>query len=49
MQVFDLDKSWKVFMDVIPTFEETIIRKNNLLDQMSVTEDVSDYLWYAFR
>ncbi|XXG87051.1 hypothetical protein AAC387_Pa11g1837 [Persea americana] len=48
MQVFDLDKSWKVFMDVIPTFVETIIRKNNLLDQMSVTEDVSDYLWYAF-
>ncbi|KAB1221091.1 Beta-galactosidase 16 [Morella rubra] len=37
------------FKEVIPTFEESSIRANTLLEQMETTKDTTDYLWYTFR
>ncbi|KAL3641243.1 Beta-galactosidase 16 [Castilleja foliolosa] len=38
---------WNEYNEVIPVFEDTKWRSNTLLEQMSTTKDVSDYLWYT--
>ncbi|XP_077213409.1 beta-galactosidase 6-like [Tasmannia lanceolata] len=45
-QMFNLSERWLNFMDGIPKFGKTTIKANTLLDQINITKDVSDYLWY---
>ncbi|KAK9096099.1 hypothetical protein Sjap_021596 [Stephania japonica] len=47
-QTFDLGDRWQVFKDVVPNFGDTSTRANGILEHMSTTKDVSDYLWYTF-
>ncbi|XP_022894853.1 beta-galactosidase 16 isoform X2 [Olea europaea var. sylvestris] len=46
MKFYSADK-WEEHREVIPIFEDTSIRSDVLLEQMSTTKDVSDYLWYT--
>ncbi|KAK9291537.1 hypothetical protein L1049_019485 [Liquidambar formosana] len=48
-QKFNSPQKWEEFKEVIADFDETPLKANTLLDQMSTTKDASDYLWYAFR
>lgn len=48
MKFYSADK-WEEHREVIPIFEDTSIRSDVLLEQMSTTKDVSDYLWYTAR
>ncbi|GMI86698.1 MUCILAGE-MODIFIED 2, beta-galactosidase 6 [Hibiscus trionum] len=47
-KVFDAVDSWKEFKEDIPSFLDTSLQSNSLLEQMNTTKDVSDYLWYTF-
>ncbi|KAG6388654.1 hypothetical protein SASPL_150086 [Salvia splendens] len=38
---------WQEFDEVIPSFNDTSLRSDSLLEQMNTTKDVSDYLWYT--
>ncbi|XP_035541969.1 beta-galactosidase 16-like [Juglans regia] len=42
-------KQWSKYKEVIPKFQDTSLRANKLLEQMSTTKAASDYLWYTFR
>ncbi|CAJ1974253.1 unnamed protein product [Sphenostylis stenocarpa] len=42
-------EKWKVYKEVIPSFDDTSLRANTLLDQISTAKDTSDYMWYTFR
>ncbi|XP_027149362.1 beta-galactosidase 16-like [Coffea eugenioides] len=44
---FDSADQWSEFKEVVPTFEETTLRSNSLLEHMNTTKDRSDYLWYT--
>lgn len=46
---FDSVEKWEEYKEVIPTFDDTSIRSDVLLEQMNTTKDVSDYLWYTAR
>ncbi|KAM7514821.1 hypothetical protein LguiA_004404 [Lonicera macranthoides] len=46
---FDSADKWKVFQEVVPQYNETTLRSNQLLEQTNTTKDSSDYLWYTFR
>ncbi|OMO50427.1 hypothetical protein CCACVL1_30454 [Corchorus capsularis] len=48
-QKLDSTKKWEEFAEAIPTFENTSLRANMLLEHMNTTKDASDYLWYTFR
>ncbi|RDY08363.1 Beta-galactosidase 16 [Mucuna pruriens] len=45
---FQSAKKWKVYKEVIPIFDDTSLRANTLLDQISTAKDTSDYMWYTF-
>ncbi|KAI3873532.1 hypothetical protein MKX03_009442 [Papaver bracteatum] len=47
-QKFNSAERWQQYQDVVPTYEDTSIRANMLLEHMNATKDVSDYLWYTF-
>ncbi|MED6118657.1 Beta-galactosidase 16 [Stylosanthes scabra] len=46
---FNTVEKWKVYTEAIPNFDDTTLRENKLLDQISTVKDTSDYLWYTFR
>ncbi|KAE8695462.1 Beta-galactosidase 16 [Hibiscus syriacus] len=45
--IFDSMERWEEYTEPIPTFANTSLRAEVLLDQMSTTKDTSDYLWYT--
>ncbi|KAM7253331.1 hypothetical protein ACFE04_025949 [Oxalis oulophora] len=48
-KMFDSPEDWEVFTEAIPSFDNTTLRADSLLEQTNTTKDVSDYLWYTFR
>ncbi|KAH9691284.1 Beta-galactosidase 16 [Citrus sinensis] len=46
---FDSDEKWEEYREAIPNFDNTLLRAEGLLDQISAAKDASDYLWYTFR
>ncbi|KAL3572810.1 hypothetical protein D5086_026714 [Populus alba] len=46
---FDSIEQWKEYKEYIPSFDESSLRANMLLEHMNTTKDSSDYLWYTFR
>lgn len=46
---FNSAERWKVYKEAIPNFDDTSLRANRLLDQISTAKDTSDYMWYTFR
>ncbi|ESW09438.1 hypothetical protein PHAVU_009G127500 [Phaseolus vulgaris] len=46
---FNSAEKWKVYKEAIPSFDDTSLRANALLDQISTAKDTSDYMWYTFR
>ncbi|GMY06734.1 beta-galactosidase 16-like [Fagus crenata] len=46
---FDSIEKWEEHKEDIPTFLKTSLRAHTFLEQMSTTNDTSDYLWYTFR
>uniref|UniRef100_A0A803KNC8 Beta-galactosidase n=1 Tax=Chenopodium quinoa TaxID=63459 RepID=A0A803KNC8_CHEQI len=38
---------WELLNEVIPNFSDTSLKAGALLEQMNVTKDESDYLWYT--
>ncbi|CAK9313579.1 unnamed protein product [Citrullus colocynthis] len=49
VQKFESSEEWQEFKELIPNFDETKLRANELLEHMGTTKDRSDYLWYTFR
>ncbi|XP_022768137.1 beta-galactosidase 16 isoform X3 [Durio zibethinus] len=47
-QKLDSIEKWGEYKEAIPTFEDTSLRENMLLEHMNTTKDISDYLWYTF-
>ncbi|GER49164.1 beta-galactosidase [Striga asiatica] len=43
----DSAEKWEEYNEIIPIFEDTSMRSDFLLEQMSTTKDTSDYLWYT--
>jgi len=46
---FNSAEKWKVYKEAIPGYDDTSLRANTLLDQISTAKDTSDYMWYTFR
>ncbi|KAJ4842903.1 hypothetical protein Tsubulata_043380, partial [Turnera subulata] len=46
-QKLDSTHQWEEYREAAPSFGETSMRANMLLEQMDTTKDVSDYLWYS--
>ncbi|XP_061361865.1 beta-galactosidase 16-like [Gastrolobium bilobum] len=46
---FNSAENWKVYTEAIPYFDDTSLKANMLLDQISTAKDRSDYMWYTFR
>ncbi|OMO93602.1 Glycoside hydrolase, family 35 [Corchorus capsularis] len=44
---FDSSESWEEFREPIPTFSNTSLKAQELLGQMTTTNNTSDYLWYT--
>ncbi|EFH65401.1 hypothetical protein ARALYDRAFT_476906 [Arabidopsis lyrata subsp. lyrata] len=40
---------WEKFTETVPSFSETSIRSESLLEHMNTTQDTSDYLWQTTR
>ncbi|AAG29193.1 beta-galactosidase, putative [Arabidopsis thaliana] len=40
---------WEEFTETVPSFSETSIRSESLLEHMNTTQDTSDYLWQTTR
>lgn len=49
VQKFGSSEEWQEFKEPIPSFDETELRANELLEHTGTTKDSSDYLWYTFR
>ncbi|XP_022993850.1 beta-galactosidase 16 [Cucurbita maxima] len=49
VQKFDSNVEWQEFKESIPSFDETDLRANELLEHTDTTKDSSDYLWYTLR
>ncbi|XP_065881452.1 beta-galactosidase 16-like [Euphorbia lathyris] len=47
--LLDGPQGWAQYQEAIPNFDETSIKSETLLEQMSTTKDASDYLWYTFK
>ncbi|XP_008219605.1 PREDICTED: beta-galactosidase 16 [Prunus mume] len=47
-QKFDSAENWEEYKEAIPNFEKTTLRASTLPEQISITKDESDYLWYTF-
>ncbi|KDP31634.1 hypothetical protein JCGZ_14859 [Jatropha curcas] len=48
-KLLDGGETWEEFHEPIPKFDDTSIKSETILEQMSTTKDASDYLWYTFR
>ncbi|KNA18058.1 hypothetical protein SOVF_073980 [Spinacia oleracea] len=46
-QVISSATRWEVLDEMIPNFSDTSLKADSLLEQMNVTKDESDYLWYT--
>ncbi|KAH9757094.1 Beta-galactosidase 16 [Citrus sinensis] len=46
---FDSDEKWEEYREAILNFDNTLLRAEGLLDQISAAKDASDYFWYTFR
>ncbi|TKY74250.1 Beta-galactosidase 16 [Spatholobus suberectus] len=46
---FNSAEKWKVYKEAIPSFDDTSLKADTLLDQISTAKDTSDYMWYTFR
>ncbi|XP_027368337.1 beta-galactosidase 16-like [Abrus precatorius] len=46
---FSSSEKWKVYNEAIPNYDDTSLRENKILDQISSAKDTSDYLWYTYR
>ncbi|CAN0892302.1 Beta-galactosidase 16 [Linum grandiflorum] len=42
-------EKWQEYKETIPDFDSTAIKADKLFDQLGMTKDTSDYLWYTFR
>ncbi|KAG2301054.1 hypothetical protein Bca52824_029705 [Brassica carinata] len=49
VQLFNAPEKWEVFRETIPTFSDTSLKTNALLEHTNLTKDKSDYLWYTLR
>ena len=49
VQRFDSSEEWQEFREFIPSFDDTGLRTNELLEHTNTTKDSSDYLWYTLR
>ncbi|KAF2599932.1 hypothetical protein F2Q68_00012540 [Brassica cretica] len=49
VQVFNVPDKWEVFRESIPTFSDTPLKTNALLEHTNLTKDKTDYLWYTLR
>ncbi|XP_022141450.1 beta-galactosidase 16 isoform X2 [Momordica charantia] len=49
VQTFGSSEEWQEFKEMIPSFNETELRADELLEHMGTTKDSSDYLWYTLR
>ncbi|CAF2145200.1 unnamed protein product [Brassica rapa] len=49
VQVFNVPDKWEVFRESIPTFSDTPLKTNALLEHTNLTKDRTDYLWYTLR
>ncbi|KAF8089506.1 hypothetical protein N665_0503s0006 [Sinapis alba] len=49
VQLFNVPDKWEVFTESIPTFSDTTLKTNALLEHTNLTKDKSDYLWYTLR
>lgn len=49
VQLFNVPDKWEVFRESIPTFSDTTLKTNALLEHTNLTKDKSDYLWYTSR
>ncbi|XP_022954831.1 beta-galactosidase 16-like [Cucurbita moschata] len=49
VQKFDSPEKWQEFNEPIPSFDQTTLRENKLLEQTGITKDSTDYLWYTMR
>lgn len=49
VQTFGSSEEWQEFKEMIPSFDETELRADELLEHMGTTKDSSDYLWYTLR
>ncbi|KAH0940255.1 hypothetical protein HID58_007716, partial [Brassica napus] len=47
VQVFNVPDKWEVFRESIPTFSDTPLKTNALLEHTNLTKDRTDYLWYT--
>ncbi|TKY45370.1 Beta-galactosidase 16 [Spatholobus suberectus] len=43
-----LTEKWKVHKEAIPSYDDTSLRENKILDHLSTAKDTSDYLWYTY-
>ncbi|KAG1328083.1 Beta-galactosidase 7 [Cocos nucifera] len=48
VQSFNNAKKWRAFTDGVPNVHNASFTEIELLEQMSTTKDVTDYLWYTF-
>ncbi|CAL0317944.1 unnamed protein product [Lupinus luteus] len=44
---FSSSEKWKMYEEAIPNYDNTSLKANTLLNQISTTNDTSDYLWYT--
>ncbi|KAG6602115.1 Beta-galactosidase 16, partial [Cucurbita argyrosperma subsp. sororia] len=49
VQKFNSPEKWQEFNELIPSFDQTTLRENKLLEQTGITKDSTDYLWYTMR
>ncbi|XP_015576407.2 beta-galactosidase 16 [Ricinus communis] len=48
-KLLDGEDKWVQYQEAIVNFDETSVKSEAILEQMSTTKDASDYLWYTFR
>ncbi|KAF1890116.1 hypothetical protein Lal_00025449 [Lupinus albus] len=44
---FSSSEKWKVYEEAIPNYDDTSLKANTFLNQITTTNDTSDYLWYT--
>lgn len=44
---FNQTKNWLAFAEGVSNIGKASFAKNGLLDQLSITKDTTDYLWYT--
>ncbi|KAJ0238258.1 Beta-galactosidase 6 [Hirschfeldia incana] len=49
VKMFNVPDKWEMFRESMPTFSDTTLKTNALLEHTNLTKDRSDYLWYTSR